>query len=351
MIGFFITSGSGVDSVGGPFYVVPALSGKRWAENGVRVMSDRKSKNFSFRAVVFTSNKLVSVFATTMLLLLADGGINNSATAQSAGLALDPASLSVSATTLTAPAAQQNNTSSIQRTNSTGNSANASCASMDCVTGTPRTEPQPTKIKAVSNSSGTLPTNSANTNSGLIHFIVSLVIQTEYASNGNSNLTQAQITELYNVGMTPQQMYELTVMLGFADSNTFYAASCAVFWCSFAPPAPSQTTTVQQTSVQQDITSTGNSATQTPLPQSVCNMMINGQCNPNTVTAVTAVVATAVIGGITAGVVTAVNNQAQQQQQEQQQNNNLTTLLLLSQQNKPLVCYDSAQPPNVIPCP
>ena len=85
--------------------------------------------------------------------------------------------------------------------------------------------------------------------------------------------------------------------------------------------SPTNTQSNIQTSVQQDITSTGNSATQTPLPQSVCNMMINGQCNPNTVTAVTAVVATAVIGGITAGVVTAVNNQAQQAQQEQNSKN------------------------------
>ena len=88
-----------------------------------------------------------------------------------------------------------------------------------------------------------------------------------------------------------------------------------------------------QTSGQQDISSTGNSATQTPLPQSVCNMMINGQCNPNTVTAVTAVVATAVIGGITAGVVTAVNNQAQQQQQEQQKKQDLWNILLTQQKS------------------
>jgi hypothetical protein len=91
--------------------------------------------------------------------------------------------------------------------------------------------------------------------------------------------------------------------------------------------SPTNTQSDKQTSVQQDITSTGNSATQTPLPQSVCNMMINGQCNPNTVTAVTAVVATAVIGGITAGVVTAVNNQAQQQQQEQQKKQDLWSIL------------------------
>jgi hypothetical protein len=91
--------------------------------------------------------------------------------------------------------------------------------------------------------------------------------------------------------------------------------------------SPTNTQSDKQTSVQQDIASTGNTATQTPLPQSVCNMMINGQCNPNTVTAVTAVVATAVIGGITAGVVTAVNNQAQQQQQEQQKKQDLWSIL------------------------
>lgn len=212
---------------------------------------------------------------------------------------------------------------------SSSTSANAACTSMDCVTGTPRTEPQPAKSEAVSNSSG-------SNSSSLLSFIVSLVIQTEYASNGNSNLTQAQITQLYNSGITPQQLYAFSVTAGYADSSTFYAASCAVFWCSFAPSPPTQTqqATTTQTSVQQDISSTGNSATQTPLPQSVCNMMINGQCNPNTVTTVTAVVATAVIGGITAGVVTAVNNQAQQQQQEQQKNNDLLTILAIQNGQK-----------------
>jgi len=85
-------------------------------------------------------------------------------------------------------------------------------------------------------------------------------------------------------------------------------------------PEPTKTSTNngnKTTSVTQDITSTGNSATPTPLPMSACYMMVNMQCNPNTVTAVTAVVATAVIGGITAGVISSVNSSAQKAQQEQ----------------------------------
>lgn len=109
--------------------------------------------------------------------------------------------------------------------------------------------------------------------------------------------------------------------------------------------SPTNTQSNKQTSVQQDITSTGNSATQTPLPQSVCNMMVNGQCNPNTVTAVTAVVATAVIGGITAGVVTAVNNQAQQQQQEQQKKQDLWNVLLTQQKSGGSNCIPNPQNP------
>ena len=101
-----------------------------------------------------------------------------------------------------------------------------------------------------------------------------------------------------------------------------------------------QASITQQTSVQQDITSTGNSTTQTPLPQSVCNMMINGQCNPNTVTAVTAVVGVAVIGGITAAVVSAVNNQAQQQQ-EQQKSKDLWNVLIINQSKKGSSCQCS----------
>ena len=104
--------------------------------------------------------------------------------------------------------------------------------------------------------------------------------------------------------------------------------------------SPTNTQNNTQTSVQQDITSTGNSTTQTPLPQSVCNMMINGQCNPNTVTAVTAVVGVAVIGGITAAVVSAVNNQAQQQQ-EQQKSKDLWNVLIINQSKKGSSCQCS----------
>lgn len=103
----------------------------------------------------------------------------------------------------------------------------------------------------------------------------------------------------------------------------------------FDPPPSSSSSTPIPTptmSVQQDIASTGNSSTQTPLPQSACNMMINGQCNPTTVTAVTAVAATAVIGGITAGVVSAVNNQAQKQQ-EQQKKQDVWNILLTQQKS------------------
>ena len=99
----------------------------------------------------------------------------------------------------------------------------------------------------------------------------------------------------------------------------------------------------QQTSVQQDISSTGNTTTQQPLAQTACNMMINGQCDPTTATGLAAVVGVAVIGGITAGVVTAVNNEAQRQQQQQQNNNNLMTILAI--QNA-----QSATPAPTPPC-
>jgi len=55
----------------------------------------------------------------------------------------------------------------------------------------------------------------------LVYFIVQLVIQTEYASNGNKPLTQKQITELFNIGASMSQMYTLTVKAGFADDATF----------------------------------------------------------------------------------------------------------------------------------
>ena len=58
-------------------------------------------------------------------------------------------------------------------------------------------------------------------NNNLLYFIVSIVIQTEFASNSNQNLTQKQITELFNVGTTIQQMYDLTVKAGYADNETF----------------------------------------------------------------------------------------------------------------------------------
>ena len=58
----------------------------------------------------------------------------------------------------------------------------------------------------------------------LVYFIVSLVIQTEYASNGNKNLTQKQITELFNIGCSIKQMYDLTVSAGFADVETFLSS-------------------------------------------------------------------------------------------------------------------------------
>lgn len=78
VIGSLIISGSGVDSIGGLFYVFYALACSRWAGSGVGVMSDMKNKNYAFIASVFRS-KLFSVIAATMLLLLVDGGINNSA--------------------------------------------------------------------------------------------------------------------------------------------------------------------------------------------------------------------------------------------------------------------------------
>jgi len=91
-------------------------------------------------------------------------------------------------------------------------------------------------------------------------------------------------------------------------------------------------TASQQTSIQQDITSTGNNATQEPLPQTVCNMAINGRCDTNTVAGVTAAVAVGVIGGITAGVVTAVNNQASRNAEEEKKNNLLSTIAIINAQ-------------------
>jgi hypothetical protein len=79
--------------------------------------------------------------------------------------------------------------------------------------------PVGSQISLTSGSIGTLGNTSNNMN--LIYFIVSLVIQTEYAANQNQNLTQKQITELFNIGCTIQQMYNLTVAAGFADSATF----------------------------------------------------------------------------------------------------------------------------------
>lgn len=90
----------------------------------------------------------------------------------------------------------------------------------------------------------------------------------------------------------------------------------------------------QTTSIQQDISSTGNSPTQEPLPQTVCNTMINGRCDTNTVTGVTAALAVGVIAGATAAVVTTVNNEANKKQQEQKNNNTLTTILAIQNQNK-----------------
>lgn len=72
--------------------------------------------------------------------------------------------------------------------------------------------------------------NTTNTTSqnlvtgNLVYFIVSLVIQTEYSSNGNQNLTQKQITELFNIGCTIKQLYDLTVTAGFADADTFLSS-------------------------------------------------------------------------------------------------------------------------------
>lgn len=73
----------------------------------------------------------------------------------------------------------------------------------------------------------------------------------------------------------------------------------------------------KQTSFQQDLLSTDNTAKQTPLPVTMCTMTVNTRCDTNTVTGFTAALAVAAMGGIITGVVTTVNNQAQKAQQEQ----------------------------------
>jgi hypothetical protein len=82
-------------------------------------------------------------------------------------------------------------------------------------------------INSISTADNTTLTGYTNNNgftNQLVYFIVQLVIQTEYASNGNKNLTQKQITELFNIGATMAQMYALTVKAGFADNATFLSS-------------------------------------------------------------------------------------------------------------------------------
>ena len=112
----------------------------------------------------------------------------------------------------------------------------------------------------------------------------------------------------------------------------------------------------QNTTVIDDILSTGNTPTQVSIPMSVCNFLVNNQnvCTESKVTTATAIISVAVLGGIIAAVTTAVNNGANNREQQIKDNNLLLTLLAIQNQNKPAsarVCYDSAVPPNVIPCP
>lgn len=175
--------------------------------------------------------------------------------------------------------------------------------------------------------------------------------KTVYQVNWNSPQLNVTVNTYDNLAAAQAATDDVNVTWNSANRSMMTASGNAglmPIWAAWAKiPKPTQvneihltpsvtasSSTSLNTSITQDIASTGNSTTQTPLPQSVCNMMINGQCNPNTVTAVTAVATTAVIGGITAGVITAVNNQAQQQQQQQQKNNDLMTILAIQNGQK-----------------
>lgn len=245
----------------------------------------------------------------------------------------------------------------------------AACSAMDCVTGNLKSDPQPTLDQAVSNATGHVNSNETSINNGannnLVYFIVSLVIQSEFASNGNQYLSIKQIKELYNVGITPQQMYTLTAVAGYTDETSFFSATCDVFWCSLAspPPPPKKPAEIIEyttsshnitNSVTQDIISTGNTPTQLSVPMSVCSFLVNNQnvCTETNVTTATAIISVAVLGGIIAAVTTAVNNEANNREQQIKYNNDLLTLLALQNQtSSKKVCYDSAVPPNIIPCP
>ena len=65
-------------------------------------------------------------------------------------------------------------------------------------------------------------TNDQNT--GLIEFIVKLIILTEVNNNADGLLTAKQIVELYSIGITISKMYELTVLANHTDVATFLNA-------------------------------------------------------------------------------------------------------------------------------
>jgi len=87
------------------------------------------------------------------------------------------------------------------------------------------------------NNANSLTPPSNGFSSQLVYFIVSLVIQTEYASNGNKNLTQKQITELFNIGATIDQIYKLTVVTKFADDATFLNSIPLAYAANVTPAA------------------------------------------------------------------------------------------------------------------
>lgn len=251
MTGFLITSGSRVDSVGGLFYVFPALSGKRWAESGVRVMSDRKSRNFYVQIFfVITFGLLISgcndVYRQTTNYYNSDGKLTS------------------------------------------------------------------TETKYVANTD-TLYERQRETKHATLEEAVARVRQVQPSYNIEKEGVR---TKIYDI-RSPE-------------------------------------TKLQTSSVEQDILSTGNTPAQIPVPLAACNFLFNNNnvCTNTNVTTATAIVSVAVLGGIIAGVLTAVNNKANSNEQRQKDNDLLLQLYLLRDKSSGArVCYDSAVPPNVIPCP